>query len=273
MIVRRVEHPGRAPQLLLIRQLDHSALSGEFARRWGRPPFVPPEPLESVVLAASRHDEGWREADMRPLYDERTKGPASFRGLEVRRHIPFYREGIHRIAALDPYAGLLVSMHGSGIYQGRYGAGPIRMTTQTADVRAEMEAFVEEQEAFQASLKRGLWAAAGRRRTFEAAVWCHYELLQVWDLLSLFVCIDRDRTPVQRIAPAPTRPGGDDLALEVVASGDQVRVRPWPFTVKAIDAAVPARAIPDRPYASEEEVRGAMDAAEELAVPCHLVPG
>lgn len=272
MIVRRVEGPDGA-RLLLVRQLDHSALSGAFVRQWGRPPFSPPSPLEPVMLAAAQHDEGWRDQDSRPLYDEQAKGPANFRGLDVRAHIPFYREGIRRIVELDPYAGLLVSMHGSGIYQGRYGAGPIRMTTQTEEVRSVMDAFVEEQEALQASLKRRLWGSAGRRRRFEAAVWFHYELLQAWDLLSLFVCVDRDRTPVQTIAPVPTRLDGEDVALEVASSGDVVRVRPWPFTVDTLDAAVPARAIPDRTYARQEDVRRAMEEAGEVRMPCRLIPG
>lgn len=273
MIVRRTETAGRGGTLYLIRQLDHSALSGEFARRWGHPPFAPPSPLDAVVLAASRHDEGWRDQDSQPLYDDRAKAPAHFRDLDVRRHIPFYRDGIRRIVEMDPYAGLLVSMHGSGIYEGRYGAGPIRMTTQTEDVRAEMDAFVEEQETLQTRLRRRLWGGSGRRRRFEAKVWFHYELLQVWDLLSLFVCIDRDRTPAQRIGPVPTTLDGDDVELEAAASGDVVRLRPWPFTVEALDAGIPARGLPDRSYERQEELRRAMDAAREVTLPCRLVPG
>jgi hypothetical protein len=271
MIVRRVT-TAQGPQLYLIRQLDHAALAGEFARRWGRPPFAPPAPGPSVILAAARHDEGWRDPDSLPLYDEAAQGPAHFRTLDVRQHIPFYREGIHRIVAMDPYAGLLVSMHGAGIYQGRYGAGPIRMTTQTPDVRPVMEAFVDEQEVLQTALRRRLWAGQGRRREFEAAVWFHYELLQVWDLLSLFVCLDRDRTPRQRIAPVPTAVHGADAALDVAVSGDDVLVRPWPFTLDALDAAVPATPIPDRRYERFEDLRQTVAGAREVMLPCRLLP-
>jgi len=72
-------------------------------------------------------------------------------------------EGIRRIVALDPYAGLLVSMHGSGIYQGRYGAGPIRMTTQTDEVRALMDAFVAEH-------ARNLGVGQPRARTHDGGI-------------------------------------------------------------------------------------------------------
>jgi hypothetical protein len=270
MIVRRTE-----TTLVLVAQLDHSALSGEFARHWGAGSFRAPEPRDSVILAAARHDEGWRDQDVQPLYDAVGQAPSHFRTLNVRMHIPFYRGGIERIVALDPYAGLLVSMHGSGIYQGRYGAGPIRMSTQTDDVRALMEAFVAEQEAVQASLKRQLWSGSGRRRLFERAVWAHYELLQVWDLLSLFICLDRHGpSGMQDIGPAPTAPDGDDVMLHMEAAGeDTVRIAPWPFDRPVIDAAVPARAIPARPYESQRALRDALEVSADATVHCRIVPG
>ncbi len=274
MIVRRYEVPGQRSQLTLIRQLDHSALSGEFARHWGRDPFARAAPWDSVVLASARHDEGWREPDERPLYNAQTKAPAHFRTIDVRTHIPLYREGIRRIVALDPYAGLLVSMHGAGIYQYRYGAGPIRMTTQTDEVRVLMDAFVDEQETLQTNLKRRLWARSGRRRLFERTIWVHYELLQVWDLLSLFICIDRDKTPIQRIGPVPTTADGGDLELELTADEpDTVRVTPWPFTVATLDAVLPARTIPDRTYDSQQDLRQTLYDALEASIRCRLVPG
>jgi len=268
MIVRRTE-----TALVLVTQLDHAALSGELARRWGAGPFQVPEPQEPVILAAARHDEGWREQDAQPLYDAARRAPAHFRTVDVPTHIPLYRTGIERIVALDPYAGLLVSMHGSGIYQGRYGAGPIRMQTQTDDVRAVMEAFVAEQEALQAQLKRRLWAGAGRRRLFERAVWAHYELLQVWDLLSLFICLDRYEAPVQHIGPAPAAPDGDDVTLRVESPGDgTVRIDPWPFDRPVLEASVPARAIPARPYESRQVLREALEAGEDATIRCRIVP-
>ncbi len=95
MIVRRQDGT-----LVLVTQLDHSALSGELARHWGNARFARPQPLESAVLAGARHDEGWREQDERPLYDAAAQGPMHFRTIDVRIHVPFYREGIRRIVAL-----------------------------------------------------------------------------------------------------------------------------------------------------------------------------
>jgi len=262
-------------ELILIKQVDHSLLSGEFARHWGNEMFARAEPFESVVLASARHDEGWREEDDKPLYDAATKRPVHFRTIDVRAHVPLYRQGIERIIALDPYAGLLVSMHGTGIYQGRYGAGPIRMQTQTEDVRPLMEAFVAEQEIRQAGLKRHLWQPPRRRSSFERQVWTHFEWLQVWDLLSLFVCLsDLDRPGAEeRLAPVPVAVGGRDVEMEVRAMGERrVTVAPYPFDVPVLDAAVPARAIPDRDYAGQEDLRAAVRQGRDVTIRCRIVP-
>ena len=52
----------------------------------------------------------------------------------------------------DPYAGLLVSMHGAGIYRGRYGTQPSLKLTFADEVRDQVEAFVAEQEELHARL-------------------------------------------------------------------------------------------------------------------------
>ena len=56
-------------ELILIRQTDHAVLSGFFAREWGNDLFKRPEPLESMRLAATEHDNGWREWELQPKRD------------------------------------------------------------------------------------------------------------------------------------------------------------------------------------------------------------
>lgn len=262
MIVRA--HDG---QLILIRQLDHSALCGEFARRWGNQQFAPVDPLDAVALAAARHDEGWRDEDEKPLYDDQTRRPTNFRQVEVPLHVPFYAAGIDRIVAMDPYAGLLVSMHGSGIYQRRYGAGPVRMTTIRDDVKEIAEAFVTSQEALQAHLRRRLWDPSRRRSEFERQIWTHYEWLQVWDRLSLFVCTNDLGGPVnERIGPVPLARGGPDAEITVRADHSTVTLDPYPFAESPWSAAVPAQAIPDRDYVGPGDVRRVLQTAADATI-------
>ena len=69
---------------------------------------------------AERHDDGWAVWEQSPRVDDDGK-PIGFLDVDVRSHLAFYRAGIAAITEQDPDAGLLVSMHGAGIYRQRYG--------------------------------------------------------------------------------------------------------------------------------------------------------
>jgi hypothetical protein len=165
MIVRDA---GDAWQVVL--QTDHADLSGAFARAWRE---QGPHP-DALVIAAERHDDGWAVWEQAPRVDERGK-PVNFLEVDIRSHLAFYRAGIAAITEQDPYAGLLVSMHGAGIYRQRYGLDPGLGLAKAAEAQGEIDSFVAEQEA-----KFG--GDPGDRRD-------DYELLQLYDRLSLYFCM------------------------------------------------------------------------------------
>ena len=101
--------------------------------------------------------------------------PINFFDVDVRSHLAFYRAGIAAITEEDEYAGLLVSMHGAGIYRQRYGLDTSLGLTRAAEVQGDVDAFVAEQEA-----KFG--GDPGERQA-------DYELLQLFDRLSLYFCM------------------------------------------------------------------------------------
>ena len=110
------------------------------ARAW-----VDRGPLHSSLeLAADRHDDGWAVWEQSPLVDSTGK-PVAFLGVEVPAHLAFYRACIASVTDEDLYAGLLVSMHGSGIYRQRYGTDPDLKLANADAVRDLVEAFVVEQ--------------------------------------------------------------------------------------------------------------------------------
>jgi hypothetical protein len=135
MIVRDL---GDAWQIVL--QTDHADLSAAFARAWKTP--LPP----SLVLATERHDDGWAVWEQSPRVDDDGK-PVNFLEVDIRSHLAFYRAGIAAITEEDPDAGLLVSMHGAGIYRQRYGLDPGLGLSRAAEAEDEVEAFVTEQES------------------------------------------------------------------------------------------------------------------------------
>jgi Protein of unknown function (DUF3891) len=163
MIVRDL---GDAWQVVM--QTDHADLSAAFARAWATPLS------RSLVTATERHDDGWAVWEQAPRVDESGK-PINFLEVDVRSHLAFYRAGIAAITEQDADAGLLVSMHGAGIYRQRYGLDPALNLTQAAAVQDQVEAFVAEQEA-----KFG--GEPGERQG-------DYELLQLFDRLSLYFCM------------------------------------------------------------------------------------
>lgn len=165
MIVRDA---GAAWQVVL--QTDHADLSGAFARAW-----VERGPRHaSLAIATERHDDGWAVWEQAPRVDAGGT-PVNFLDVDVRSHLAFYRAGIAAVAEHDPDAGLLVAMHGAGIYRQRYGLDPSLALTRAPEVQELVDAFVAEQEAAFGG-EPGLWHD-------------EYALLQVYDRLSLYFCM------------------------------------------------------------------------------------
>src|SRR5215212_1029817 len=228
LITRR--HDG----LYLVDQNEHGRLAGEIAGRWGNDRFATPARRESAVRAAAMHDEGWREADEEPLFNADAGRPLQFLEIDAADHVPLYARGVERVYELDPYAGLLVSMHWTGLYRSRWGMQDGRIEFAGEPARDEA---VEEQERRWIEVKRALTRDA-RRSDLEISLWHTYDLLQTWDLLALYVPIVDLRPADAGVAPlpvpatlksleqepgprtvdsVPTQPGGERAQLTLTA--------------------------------------------------------
>jgi hypothetical protein len=209
MIVRDL---GDAWQVVL--QTDHADLSAGFARAWRAP--LP----ASLVIATERHDDGWAVWEQAPGVDADGK-PINFIEVDVRSHLAFYRAGIAAITEEDEDAGLLVSMHGAGIYRQRYGLDPGMSLARAGEAQDEVDAFVAEQEA-----KFG--GEPGDRRG-------DYELLQLFDRLSLYFCMrdleSGDAAELQGYRLEPIAPW-------------HVRLTPFPFEEGPARFSVVRRVLP-----------------------------
>ena len=235
MIVR---HQDDAWQVVL--QTDHADLSGAVAEAWtDRGPRH-----DSVVVAARRHDDGWAVWERSPLVSAEG-APVGFLDVHVPAHLAFYRAGIAAVTDEDPYAGLLVSMHGAGIYRQRYGADPGLSLSRAAEVQPLVDGFVAEQEA--AYPKRS--AAIG---VDEELRWADYHRLQWFDRFSLAFCLrdwdHPDKTPFELGAFTFT-PLGPWRA----------RVDPYPFAGTSATFALLRRIVPARPWMQAEFRRDFFD--------------
>lgn len=274
--------------LVLVEQNEHGRLAGEFARHWGNQNFRPPDRRESVVLGGIMHDEGWREPDAAPLYNAEAKRPLYFLEIEREQHVELYRNGVERALESDLYAGLLVSMHWTGLYRARWGmqSGAVAFNQQTALQKLQDDAVAAEERRW-IELKREL--LTGVRSEFEAALWHSYDVIQACDLLSLYVSMSNlqavgeapaealvpslyslDQTPGPRLLELiPTLIGGERTEINLSAQEDGVVVvDPYPFDCQELALELHARAIPDVPYPSEASARAAVDSAEDYTISC-----
>jgi len=234
----------------IVLQTDHADLSGALADAWtDRGPRH-----QSVAVAARRHDDGWAVWERSPLIDA-AGAPVAFLDVHVPAHLAFYRAGIAAITDEDPYAGLLVSMHGAGIYRQRYGTDTGLSLSRAAEVQPLVDAFVEEQESSHAA------------RTVAAGVddelrWADYHRLQWYDRLSLAFCLHEwDR---------PDAVGFEVGAFRLEPLGPwRARIAPYPFADESARFTLARRLMPKRSW-TQEEFRGAFLVAVPTVVEIEL---
>src|ERR1700676_1554393 len=181
----------RGEKLILVRQTDHAIFSGFFAREWGNELFKPPEPFESVRLAAAEHDNGWLGWGLQPQIDPRTRLPYSFMSLPTEEHMALYQRGIERVVKADRYAGMLVSLHASQLYDRTratipgYSAKYIK-STETEAVNGFLQGLKLQQLRLKVDLRS---EPAAKGFVQEKLLEANARRLEALDRLSLYFCM------------------------------------------------------------------------------------
>lgn len=226
----------------IVLQTDHADLSGDIARRWAQQT----DRSASLTTAAERHDDGWAVWEQAPVCDALTSRPLNFLDVGVQAHLAFYRAGIAAIGEQDRYAGLLVSMHGAGIYRGRYGLQPDLKLTFAEGAREQVDAFVAEQE-------RGFGAGDAAAGVSEHERKHDYELLQIYDRMSLLLCTN------ETVAPPAAEFSG--YRLQPRGTGT-VHMSPFPFAGSEVRFTLLRRLLPKRRWRDGHEFRREFFATE-----------
>jgi hypothetical protein len=239
-------------QLLVVRQPDHGVQSGLFGAAWGNEKTPSFSPRQQVVDAGTRHDNGWGAWEDQPSIDPSTGQPWQFLALTPHEHVPLYRRGIREAGEYDPYVGLLVSMHGAGLYNGRYGTFELNPRSFTPLELELAEEFLREQALFQQSLaERALGRKLHTHVTTDPGVWYNYLLLQVWDRLQLQYAFRLAADG--EIGPLP-RPDGSHTVLKIKQAGElSIELDPYPFDDAQKLFPLTARLVPDRRYDDVED--------------------
>lgn len=239
-------------QLILIRQTDHAVLSGFFAREWGNDLFQRPEPFQSLLLAASEHDNGWRDWELQPEIDPKTRLPFSFMSLPTDLHIELYQRGIERVVKSDRYAGLLVSMHASGLYDRARATIPGFSAKYVKSTETELVGgFLHGLKLQQLRLKVDLRADASTKEfAQDKLLEANSRRLEALDRLSLYFCMSsapHDAT----IDSVPVDDQGSEVDWEVRPVGpNAVSLGPYPFRREPLQVSILTRRVPKRLYAN-----------------------
>jgi Protein of unknown function (DUF3891) len=207
--------------VICIGQPAHAFLSGQLAAAWQ----PRPEPFEEVVLAATQHDAGMADWDAAPELNVGTGRPQSFMEMSLDIHLRLWSHAPHRVLSQSRYAAILVSMHGTALYEMR--------DLSKLDDPAPVIRYLDEQRELQRHLGGGLDQEELRR---------NQQLVWAWDFLSLGLCL-----------------GWEDASIDGMTLHADT-IEPWPFTRDSVQLHTDGRRLEGR-YETAEELHAALDTA------------
>lgn len=234
--------------VIAIGQPAHAWLSGQLARAWGNERFGSVEPWEEACLAAEQHDAGMAPWERAPTLNPQTGLPRSFMELPLDEHLEIWWRAAPLVLPQSRYAALLVSMHGTALYERR-------------DVARLSPADVERVHAFlagQRELQEQLVATLKTDPTTAPAVELvsrNQRLVWTWDSLSLGLLLGW--APFE-LAAVPTADGEVDIAVGKT-------LEPWPFGAPRLTLRCEGRRLTGR-FDDEATMREALAVAPWVTI-------
>ena len=231
----------------LISQNDHALVSGTLAAHWGNVRFSKPTPFDSVVRAAAFHDRGWIDYEAKPTVDASGR-PPNYRDvpLDENQLRAFMWTG-DWLGGIDPYSGLLAAKHRTGLWQNRYDTIKVPELVNRGTLKAEIKAFIERSELRQHAIEIGL---------DPVEVKTNYRLLQIWDMISLYLCSTATLKPLE-LGPVPLSYGTSEqvvLKLQPI-NATTIAVSPSPFDLPSVTVGFVYKTVSMQPYADSEAFR------------------
>lgn len=251
--------------IVMITQNDHAQLSGLFAAHWGNEQFEKPHPYGSLVRAAMFHDRGWIRYETSPQLNPETNKTPNYRDVPTdRSQLEAFEWAGDWLSAIDPYAGLMIAKHRTGLWQGRYGVIRHPPAIQRGKLPPEIEAFIARSEAKQKRASESLDAA-------ELAV--NYKLLQVWDMISLYICSTEVLKP-DRVEPVPVSYSGDAAAAMALVPLEKqtIGLDPYPFDQPSLTTNVIFRRLSQAKFKDSAELQSVYFKTAPQIASFQLVP-
>ncbi|HYG75605.1 MAG TPA: DUF3891 family protein [Planctomycetota bacterium] len=252
--------------LLLITQPAHAWISGQLARAWGNEQFPAFAPYEDVCLAAEQHDLAWLDWEQAPALNPATRLPYTFMDLPVPAHTALWQTaGPRALLQGSRYAALLISLHGSGLYQRReIEKDPPADRAAIQNALAVMNAFEGQQlETLRRDPFYAPYATVERIDENRALIAC-------FDYLSLLLCMGVQK---ERLAELSFPRGKIAFTLSPV-NGDinAIRLKPWPFSARELTVCCDVRRL-NGTFVTQEHLDLALQDASREALRIRLSAG
>ena len=259
-------HRQEAAGLVVITQPTHAWVAGCLARAWGNDYFGFFAPREEVCLGAEQHDIGWLLWERTPTLNPKTGYPHNFMEVPTQVHVDIWSNAKHLALPFGRYAALLVSLHGSGLYE--------RFRSWQNSPQSSQEAvqeFLTQEKAFQEKLSANLsqdsyYALYAKPDIVER----NRSLVAVWDSLSLAICMGVGSE--QQFNQVPTALGETTIAIAPLDNhSKQIKVSPWPFQHSQVQLVYEGRVLPEK-FQDETAMRTALESAEWISITTILNP-
>ena len=230
----------------MITQNDHAQLSGLFAAHWGNAKFETPRPYNSLVRAAMFHDRGWIRYETGPELNENGKTP-NYR--EVKNDAPqleAFEWAGDWLSSIDPYAGLMIAKHRSGLWQGRYGVITFPPAIQRGTLPPAIKDFIARSEAKQKVAAGEIRRQGIRGQLPPSADLGHHLALHL---------PEREASP-DKIDPVPTSYSGSGIEMTLTPMGNNtVALDPYPFDKPSLTANMIQRRLTQNTFKDTTELQ------------------
>jgi hypothetical protein len=188
---------------------------------------------------------------------------SAFEEIDLGDYLAVRDRAVRMVAAQDPYAALLVSMHTYNLLTAR-----ADRTTIQPEQLPLLDAFLAKQLQLQEELRGRL--AEDKQLTPEetspSRIENHFRLLQACDNLSLLSCVDY--TQPGNLQHALPQSNGGESRIEVERLGERhFRLAPYPFAASPLVFDLPARHVEGTHFDGVEELQKKFHAADPVQLP------
>jgi hypothetical protein len=210
------------------------------ARSWGNEQFGVIAPYPAVCLGAEQHDIGWIPWEAAPTLNPDTGYPHNFTEVAPEVHTQLWAGAKHLAMPMGRYAALLVSLHGTGLYE--------RFThwQQSPAATQVVEAFLQQEKEFQQQLIHDLEQdTAYAPYVSPQMISRNQRLVATLDALSLAICMGV--TGKKQVELVPTATGETTLTLIPIANDPtRLSLEPWCFQVDEVTVVFEGRLLQEK---------------------------